>query len=98
MFDFKEFRKVNNFTQSDAADYFGCKQSFISLIETNRSKIPSEFIVKILSDANINRSTLPPEITRASDCVNPQELLLIIQSQQETINRQSKIIETLTSK
>ena len=50
MFDFREFRKENNFTQKQAAEYFGCEQSFISLIETGRSKIPQEFISKILAD------------------------------------------------
>lgn len=44
--DFKEFRKTNNLTQKDAADFFGCTQGFISQIEKGIRPIPLEFISK----------------------------------------------------
>lgn len=50
MADFKTFRKLNKLTQQQAAEYFGCLQSFISQIETGRSIVPDSFISKILSD------------------------------------------------
>ncbi len=58
MFDFKLFRKANKLTQRQAADYFGCEQSFISLIETGRSKIPNEFISKILAEEEFDKSMI----------------------------------------
>lgn len=47
--DFKEFRKANNLTQKDAADFFGCTQGFISQIEKGFRPIPLEFISKATS-------------------------------------------------
>jgi len=42
--DFKKFRRQNNFTQVQAAEYFGCDQSFISQIENGRT--PDLMIMK----------------------------------------------------
>lgn len=56
--DLKRFRKLNKMTQVQAALYFGCEQSFISLIETGRSKVPEAFISKILSDSDVDSSML----------------------------------------
>lgn len=50
MFDLKKFREVNKLTQSLAANYFGCKQPFISQIETGDRPMPDDFISKIKSD------------------------------------------------
>jgi transcriptional regulator with XRE-family HTH domain len=45
-------------TQKEAASYFGCKQSFISFIETGRSKVPTNFISKILANNSFDKSVL----------------------------------------
>lgn len=64
MADFKTFRKLNKLTQQQAADYFGCLQSFISQIETGRSVVPESFISKILAEGiyilpdNMSRETM----------------------------------------
>jgi transcriptional regulator with XRE-family HTH domain len=36
MFNIKEFRKLNNLTQTQIAEYFGCDQAFISQIENGK--------------------------------------------------------------
>lgn len=50
MFDLKLFRIINGMTQRDAGEYFGCDQSFISMIEKGRNKMPTSFMSKIMSD------------------------------------------------
>lgn len=58
MFDLKHFRKANKMSQKDAAAYFEVGQSFISMIEGGKNKIPASFISKILADDNIDKSML----------------------------------------
>lgn len=50
MFDLKLFRKINNLSQEDAAEYFGCKQPFISQIERGERTVPDSYISKIRTD------------------------------------------------
>lgn len=57
-FDIELFMKVNNMRQIDAAKYFDCEQSFISQIKSGKSKIPDDYISKILVDENIDKSML----------------------------------------
>jgi len=44
VFDLKTFRKENNFTQTEAAELFGCKQSYISDIERYRRPMPNAYL------------------------------------------------------
>lgn len=67
--NFKDFRRINNLTQQQAADYFGCLQSFISQIETGRSAVPESFISKILADGIY---VLPANMSRASESSNEE--------------------------
>lgn len=58
-FDFKAFRKRKEMTQKEAAEYFGCDQSFISQIETGKSEIPRSFMSKIRADGGVvNHGTM----------------------------------------
>ena len=50
MIDFKQFRRANNLTQQDAAEYFEVSQAFISQIERDERSIPPIFISKIKAD------------------------------------------------
>lgn len=61
MFDIKLFRKENNLTQQDLANYFGCKQSFISGIERGNEKIPDSYISKIKADPEMKWSFVDKE-------------------------------------
>ncbi len=47
MIDFKQFRKQNNLTQIQAAEYFDVSQAFISQIELGERPIPAELKGKI---------------------------------------------------
>lgn len=50
MFDFKNFRQLNNLTQKAAAIYFNVTQAFISQIEKGTRPVPEAFISKIKAD------------------------------------------------
>lgn len=50
MVDIKNFRKANNLKQQELAEYLGTTRSFISLIETGRSKLPDEMLAKLLTN------------------------------------------------
>ena len=53
MIDLKEFRESNGLTQTQAAEYFGCKQSFISGIERGTERIPDSFIRKLKAETSL---------------------------------------------
>lgn len=50
MFNFKGFRKANNLTQKQAAEYFQCEQAFISQLESGKRPVPNDYISKIVKD------------------------------------------------
>lgn len=50
MSNLREFRKVNNLTQDQLGEYLGIKKSFLSGIETGRSKLPPEKFAKLLAN------------------------------------------------
>lgn len=56
--DLKLFRKQNNLTQIDVAEILGCKQSFISQIETGYRQIPDEYISILLALDGYNMSAI----------------------------------------
>ncbi|OJV23455.1 MAG: hypothetical protein BGO30_09215 [Bacteroidetes bacterium 41-46] len=56
--DLKLFRKQNNLTQIDMAEILGCKQSFISQIETGYRQIPDEYISILLALDGYNMSAI----------------------------------------
>lgn len=91
--DLKSFRKANGFNQEAAANYFGCNQSFISLIETGRAKPPTEFISKLLSDTNIDKTGLKQ--TDVSNETKFDSLVGIINRQIDIINDKDKQINNL---
>lgn len=50
MCNLKNFREVNNLTQSELGDYIEMKKSFISKIENGKEKLPSIKLQKLLSN------------------------------------------------
>lgn len=52
MIDLKEFRKVNNLTQTELGDYLGIKKSFISKIESGIVNLPKDKLKKLLCNSN----------------------------------------------
>lgn len=56
--DLKLFRKQNNLSQIDVANILGCKQSFISQIETGHRQIPDEYISILLALDGYNMSAI----------------------------------------
>lgn len=53
MADFNEFLRVNKLKQTQAAEFFGVTQGFISQIATGKRPVPDEFIDKAKSDSRI---------------------------------------------
>lgn len=92
--DFKSFMSDNNFGQKEAAEYFGCKQSFISQISTGRSKIPESFISKILADELIIKKSLS-YINDNQDKNNTNTLIEIINKQIDVILKKDEQINRL---
>lgn len=50
--DLKEFRIVNNLTQTDLGDFLGVQKGFISKIENGKDKLPESKFRKLLSNPN----------------------------------------------
>jgi transcriptional regulator with XRE-family HTH domain len=50
--DLKEFRIVNNLTQTDLGDFLGVQKGFISKIENGKDKLPESKFRKLLSNQN----------------------------------------------
>lgn len=94
MADFKAFRKLNNLTQQQAAEYFGCLQSFISQIETGRSVVPDSFISKILEDGIYE---LPTNMSKTTEAVQAEEKLSQSTKKEKPSSESHKYIEALES-
>ena len=50
--DLKEFRLVNNLTQTELGDYLGVLKGFISKIENGKDKLPEPKFRKLLNNEN----------------------------------------------
>lgn len=50
MADIRKFRQINGIKQEDLAKYLGISRSFISLVETDRSKLPAEYLERLLNN------------------------------------------------
>ena len=50
--DLKEFRIVNNLTQTDLGDFLGVQKGFVSKIENGKDKLPESKFRKLLSNPN----------------------------------------------
>lgn len=88
MFDFKEFRKANKLTQIEAAAYFGCAHSFISMIETGKSAIPQAWREKIMADPKLDKSMIGAvNEKKAPVGVKENNLIEALQSEIETLKR-----------
>lgn len=65
------FRRNNKITQIDLAKFLGTSRSFLSLVESGRSKLPDDKIDKILGEGRIANkwdvSSLNPVFCRLSD-------------------------------
>lgn len=48
--DLKEFRIVNNLTQTELGDYLGIQKGFISKIENGKDKLPESKFRKLLNN------------------------------------------------
>lgn len=48
--DIKGFRKTNNLTQSDLADYLGCSKAFISSVENGNRPLPLDMLSKLVDN------------------------------------------------
>lgn len=91
-FDLKSFRKKNNLSQSDMAAFFGCGQSFISLIETDRSKIPDEYISKLLANPEFNTESIVQSEGESYDVNRIDVLLRIASNQAEMLTKQTEML------
>lgn len=96
MIDLKVFRKANNLTQIELADYFGVGQGFISQMENGDRPIPKEYISKLLAN---NYSWDTSMLTASDQPENPAEIepdIVFIKNRLMThIEEQSATIKSL---
>ena len=71
--DLKAFRKANNISQVELAEYLGIGQSFISQIEKGTRPIPIEYISRLSANQNWNCSMLIDKTLSGMDRVREQE-------------------------
>ena len=75
--DLKEFRLVNNLTQTELGDYLGVQKGFISKIENGRDKLPEPKYRKLLNNEkgwDVSMLTQPAPV---SDAIPVQEDALV---------------------
>ena len=92
--DLKSFRKENNLSQVELAEYLGVQQGFISQIEKGDRNLPADLLDKILQNVDWDTSLLTPE-QKQKDAELIAALRETISAQRETIEYQKEIIETL---
>ena len=93
--DLKLFRKHNGMNQADAAAYFECNQSFISLIETGRSTVPESFISKLLVDNNVKKDALIENDIYTNNESTLAAVLEIVKKQTESLAKKDEQIDRL---
>ncbi len=94
--DLKLFRKQNGLNQVQAANYFSCDQSFISQIENGKSKVPDDFIAKILQDNSIRKDALiEVESKDEIESQRNKQLIEIINIQVESLKTKDEQINRL---
>ena len=73
--DIKAFRKANDLSQVELANFLGVGQSFISQIEKGDRPLPSDSLDKILANAEWDHSALvgSTQINTASVVINGNE-------------------------
>ena len=70
--DLKAFRKANNISQVELAEYLGIGQSFISQIEKGTRPIPIEYISRLSANQNWDCSLLKDDTLPGMDRVREQ--------------------------
>ena len=85
--DLKEFRIVNNLTQTDLGDYLGVLKGFISKIENGKEKLPESKFRKLINNPhNWDVSMLvQPEVATEEKPVGNDALVAELRAQIERL-------------
>ena len=85
--DLKEFRIVNNLTQTDLGDYLGVLKGFISKIENGKEKLPEPKFRKLINNPhNWDVSMLvQPEVAVVEKPIADDTLVAELRSQIERL-------------
>ena len=94
-FSMSEFRAVNNLRQKDAAEYFGCQQSFLSNIENGKAKVPTSYIEKIKADGIYRLPEDNDKVEPAQSEPPKQDVLKYIAALEALLEYKDKEIEQL---
>jgi len=96
MIDLKLFRKENNITQLELAEFLGLSRAFIAGVETGKSKLPYQHEQTIrCNDRGWKVTKEMDPSAETSEQKEQTRLLDIIESQQETIRMQADTISQL---
>lgn len=89
--DLKEFRVVNNLTQTELGDYLGIQKGFISKIENGKDKLPEPKFRKLLNNPYGWDTSMLTQPDVVSEAVPPQENPLIAELRAQIERLESKV-------
>lgn len=88
--DLKEFRVVNNLTQTQLGDYLGIQKGFISKIENDKEKLPEPKYRKLLNNPHgWDVSMLQP--SEVGEVLQMQEDGLVVELRAQIERLESKV-------
>lgn len=88
--DLKEFRVVNNLTQTQLGDYLGIQKGFISKIENDKEKLPEPKYRKLLNNSHgWDISMLQP--SEVGEALQMQEDGLVMELRAQIERLESKV-------
>lgn len=89
--DLKEFRIVNNLTQTELGDYLGVQKGFISKIENGKDKLPELKFRKLLNNPHGWDTSMLTQPSEASDTLQSQDDALITELRAQIERLESKV-------
>lgn len=89
--DLKEFRIVNNLTQTELGEYLGVLKGFISKIENGKDKLPEPKFRKLLSNPYGWDTSMLTQPSGTSEALPAQDDILIAELRAQIERLQSKV-------
>lgn len=89
--DLKEFRIVNNLTQTELGNYLGIQKGFVSKIENGKDKLPEPKFRKLLNNPNGWDTSMLTQPDVANEALPPQEDSLVAELRAQIERLENKV-------
>ena len=89
--DLKEFRIINNLTQTDLGDYLGVQKGFISKIENGKDKLPEAKFRKLLNNPHNWDTSMLSQPSETQEPLQSQNDVLIAELRAQIEKLESKV-------